>query len=930
MALELKTKWGKRAGRLVLWLVAVLFLFAFLVQIAIWGGVAWLNGPQGQAFVQSKISEALAESGYVLSVDGFSYRPLTGIGLGSLEVSDQDGLIASLKDVRLHAGIFPLAARHLSLSLWVDTVTLNRLPKGADKAPDETPGMAPFSLPDLYFHSVSLSDIAIEHVSLAPSVAGKDIAFSPTLTGRIMLQSHRATGKLFLGLEDVAIEGMDDKTIALLPSDLAFSGTLEADAPRVVIDSLQIKGKGYGLKANGDFTLDQSRLANLAVRFNVPDLAVLAPGQGGSFDVSTDITGAIDSLAAKGGGSVLLDALSDAGLSAVDFSFDADGLTDLPKGTLSLGTMRGEESIGLDTQFAVKDGGLILDDLKGHGPQFAFSGGHVAAGADGVKAQISGVNVPGTKFKNFALDLTKVEAGYRLVSSLEGALDRGYKANISADVTPAQRLENIDASLKSGKSAVHILGAADAKTLDLTVSAKQFALADSPVTLPAPLPGLLVSLQASLNGPLAAPVADIQTTIVPIENKQIKIGSSAHYEADAARVSFNVSGQGIKDLSGEAQLPVKLSLSPFVMDAGAGTALDGHFNGNLDGKALVAALLPGNSFSGIIKTSGTLGGTIGTPQVSAKLGLKDVTFSLQNDMVRGQADADLAFENGHENGFKLSGNITTQQIDVTLPERFGQSIPSLNVETVGQKSAAQSGTNIALDVAFKAPQRVFVRGWGLDAELGGAIDITGTAATPLFDGALKLIRGRYSEFGKRFTISKADMLFTGTIPPSPSLDMVAETKAGDVTAQVNIGGNAQTPKITFSSVPSLPEDEVLSRILFGQDMSKISPFQAVQLAQTLARFSGAGGGAASFDPLGMLRDGTGLDDLRVETGEDGAASVGAGKYLSDNVYLELEGGTEESSGAASVQIELTPNITVESKIGQDAQGGAGVFWKKDY
>jgi translocation and assembly module TamB len=111
-------------------------------------------------------------------------------------------------------------------------------------------------------------------------------------------------------------------------------------------------------------------------------------------------------------------------------------------------------------------------------------------------------------------------------------------------------------------------------------------------------------------------------------------------------------------------------------------------------------------------------------------------------------------------------------------------------------------------------------------------------------------------------------------------------------------------------------------------MSRITPFQAIQLTQTLQRFSGKGGGG--FDPLGKLRSATGLDDIRVDTNEAGESSVGVGKYLTDKVYLEVEKGKGEASGAANIEVELTPSISLESKIGQDAQGGAGIFWSRDY
>jgi translocation and assembly module TamB len=104
--------------------------------------------------------------------------------------------------------------------------------------------------------------------------------------------------------------------------------------------------------------------------------------------------------------------------------------------------------------------------------------------------------------------------------------------------------------------------------------------------------------------------------------------------------------------------------------------------------------------------------------------------------------------------------------------------------------------------------------------------------------------------------------------------------------------------------------------------------QAIQLTQTLRRFSGQGG--AGFDPLGTLREATGLDNIAVDTDDSGAPNVGVGKYLSDKVYLEFKRGQSEASGAANLQIEITPQINVETEVGQDARAGGGIFWRRDY
>ncbi len=356
--------------------------------------------------------------------------------------------------------------------------------------------------------------------------------------------------------------------------------------------------------------------------------------------------------------------------------------------------------------------------------------------------------------------------------------------------------------------------------------------------------------------------------------------------------------------------------------------------------ALDAVLTPQevtlNSFSAHDRTGGDmkLSGVVGLTDSSIDMALKaNNIHALKGGIADGILDLDLSAK-GTPEQYVVRGKIMPQKIDIRLPEHFTSEIPSLDIVKLGEESNLQSqdfAKSVLIDIILDAPSQIFVRGWGLDAEFGGKIKIKGALDDAQYDGALKIIRGRYNDFGKNFKLPRGSLIFDGSVPPYPRLDILAQTKAGDITAQIEITGNAQKPELGFSSKPALPEDEVLSHILFGKKMDNISAFQAVKLAQTLARISGNGGGSlSSFDPVDTLRSGVGLDDLRVETDESGGASVGAGKYLSENVYLEFEAGSEEGSGGATIEIEMTPNITIESEIGQDAQGGGGVFWKYDY
>ena len=99
------------------------------------------------------------------------------------------------------------------------------------------------------------------------------------------------------------------------------------------------------------------------------------------------------------------------------------------------------------------------------------------------------------------------------------------------------------------------------------------------------------------------------------------------------------------------------------------------------------------------------------------------------------------------------------------------------------------------------------------------------------------------------------------------------------------------PTVTFSSVPELPEDEVLAQLIFGVDLDSITPFQAVQLASGVATLAGRGGGL-----IDSLRGDAGLADLDITTDDAGNAALRLGQYISENVYTDVIVSTEDDRG----------------------------------
>lgn len=241
-------------------------------------------------------------------------------------------------------------------------------------------------------------------------------------------------------------------------------------------------------------------------------------------------------------------------------------------------------------------------------------------------------------------------------------------------------------------------------------------------------------------------------------------------------------------------------------------------------------------------------------------------------------------------------------------------------------AADRSGGGAApfrLDLTVSAPSRIFLRGRGIDAELGGQIRLLGTTAAIQPSGAFTLIRGRLDILGKRLNLSRADLVLEGSFVPT--VQITAETESDGIVSTISIAGPADNPVVSFTSVPSLPQEEVLARLLFGRGLQNISPLQAAQLASAVAVLAGRSG----VGLIDRLRQGFGLDDLDLATGEDGSTTLTAGKYISENLYSEIEI-DHDGKSQINLNLDLRPGVTVKGRLSGDGNTGIGLFIEKDY
>jgi translocation and assembly module TamB len=291
--------------------------------------------------------------------------------------------------------------------------------------------------------------------------------------------------------------------------------------------------------------------------------------------------------------------------------------------------------------------------------------------------------------------------------------------------------------------------------------------------------------------------------------------------------------------------------------------------------------------------------------------------------------------------FKSNGSGGTIAGDVILDKsryRLGQAtaasaVPQLNIREInlpdGGEEVATPTKPWTLAIKARAPNQVMVSGLGLTSEWSANLQIAGQPENPAITGRATLIRGDYEFAGRQFELARGVIRFDGQVPANPALDIEANADSTGLSASIRVTGYALKPEIGFTSTPALPEDELLSRLLFGTSITNLSAPEALQLAAAVAALQGGGSG---LNPINAVRRAAGLDRLRIlpadpQTGQ--GTSIAAGKYVTRRLYAEI---VTDGQGYSATQVEfqVTRWLSLLSSISTLGRQSANVRVSKDY
>ncbi|CUX83956.1 MAG: autotransporter translocation and assembly module inner membrane component TamB [Roseibaca calidilacus] len=789
-------------------------------------------------------------------------------------------------------------------------------------------------------------DIRAEYTDIArlSGLAGRDLsgALSARLDGRWGPERDRFDLTARLDGEDLGLD--QPQADALLAGASAITLDMGGTDGQVTLRELRAQAQNLTMDVSGQ--LAQAGL-DLSGRLDFPDLSVLGAQYGGRVMADLAVSGPVEQ-------------------AAVTLSADAN--------ELALGQPDLDRALRGDTRLT------LLGQRNGAG----FDLAEFQVENRALTAQMQGRVDPGASVLDgrFALpDLALVRPGFGgAVSGTLGLLEEGESRRLTLDaetrnlafggqatdrllagrhvvqaraqVTPdAVLLERL--SIDGPALFARVAGQLRDGRPDLTLEAR---LADMDYVAPgitgalslggtARDTGRAYALDLSANGP-----AGLSARVNGSVTKALQANLAISGTTDVALINPRIEPRSVR---GPAQFDIALQ-GPLALSSASGTAtLDGVSvvdprNGVRLSDVQARADLTGGQaqidLTGQSAQGGrlALGGSINlAPPLDSSLRARlDALRIIDPQLFEATVSGDLEITGPLARGPDLGGRLRLDSMELRIP-RVGLTGPAYvppGIEHLGESGAAQTTRARAgifqgetngrqrnpsrLDLSIDAPNRIFIRGRGLDAELGGTLRLTGTTADLIPIGQFNLIRGRLDLLGNRFALNEGFASLQGDF--MPFVRLIASTEREGVSARVVLQGRANAPELLFESSPELPQEEIVSLLLFGRGFETLSLFQAAQLASSLATLSGQSEGI-----LEKLRRNVGLDDLDVRTNEEGEATVRVGRYLTENVYTDLEVNPQGDS-EASINIDLSPSLTARGQVDNAGRSSVGVFFERDY
>jgi len=282
--------------------------------------------------------------------------------------------------------------------------------------------------------------------------------------------------------------------------------------------------------------------------------------------------------------------------------------------------------------------------------------------------------------------------------------------------------------------------------------------------------------------------------------------------------------------------------------------------------------------------------------------------------------------NRTSDGWVIGGDSVIEEALIQPAGAQGPSFAEIDYVDPEAEPTPQPGwrrTPIRLDHRIRADRSVTVSGARFTSVWSADIAANGLIAAPQLTGDAVLNSGAFQFLGRPLEFSEGRISFTGD-PQQARIEATALRRMENITATVSVSGPVSAPDISLSSNPTLPQDEILARLVFDRGVGQLSPLEIAQLTSLLSE---AAGGPV-WSPFSALNSVVSLDRFSVTTNSEGRTVLTLGQRITDELSVDVE--ASGAFNATRIRWSLTPNLSLLSRLTGDADASIALLWGVEF
>jgi autotransporter translocation and assembly factor TamB len=280
-----------------------------------------------------------------------------------------------------------------------------------------------------------------------------------------------------------------------------------------------------------------------------------------------------------------------------------------------------------------------------------------------------------------------------------------------------------------------------------------------------------------------------------------------------------------------------------------------------------------------------------------------------------------------------TGPKNVQPWELTVKGVYGPGPGAVGNGEDGSPSALQVDVPLSFlraDIRVDIPRNAWIHGSGTAMEISGDLRLTKELQQPfIMSGGITMVRGFATVYGKKFVMQEGQVTFPGSPEINPFVNITITHTVSNYLVTIHVDGRARQPQITFSSTPELDQSDILSLLIVGKTMDRLTSSEQSSLSSQLG---GAAGGLVAGKLQEVIGGALGLDTLTISPSDSsGTAGVSVGQYVTQDLYMSYEVGMGKGGGNR-VGIEYSINRDLKLKGSTSDKGDSAIdfLWRRDY